>query len=319
MKAVHTVSLVTTLALAAAIPSWAQGPKGIPGDLDGDGCVGQSDLGILLAHWGEGCADTVTIRLQFDGVEDLGAEYVYEGWFIVDGMPVSTGRFSVDENGMAVPSEFDVDAMDAANATLFVLTIEPAVDGDPGPSATHYLAGAWDGMTSTITVGHGAALGDDFTSSTGAYILQTPSTGDIPDDYDQGIWWLDPDGGPGPSLALPMLPVGWAYEGWIVGGGGPITTGRFLTASGADSDGAGPYAGPDPAPPFPGQDFIDPPMVLTGSAAVITIEPDPDNSAGPFTLKPLIDGTIEDVGPGVLQGMENRAAGFPTGMVTLAK
>ncbi len=25
---------------------------GIPGDLDGDGCVDQSDLGILLADWG---------------------------------------------------------------------------------------------------------------------------------------------------------------------------------------------------------------------------------------------------------------------------
>ncbi|HUU94893.1 MAG TPA: dockerin type I domain-containing protein [Phycisphaerae bacterium] len=24
-------------------------------DLDGDGCINQSDLGILLAHWGEGC------------------------------------------------------------------------------------------------------------------------------------------------------------------------------------------------------------------------------------------------------------------------
>jgi hypothetical protein len=25
------------------------------GDLNGDGCVDQADLGILLAHWGEGC------------------------------------------------------------------------------------------------------------------------------------------------------------------------------------------------------------------------------------------------------------------------
>jgi len=29
--------------------------EAIPGDINGDGCVDQSDLGILLAHWGEGC------------------------------------------------------------------------------------------------------------------------------------------------------------------------------------------------------------------------------------------------------------------------
>jgi hypothetical protein len=209
--------------------------------------------------------------------------------------------------------DFLVNADWAAEATLFVLTIEPAVGDDPAPSATHYLAGAWDGASAELTIGHPAALGDDFSAAAGAFILQTPSTADIPDDYDQGIWWLDPAGGPGPSLALPVLPAGWAYEGWVVGGGGPVTTGRFLMTSGADSDGAGPDSGPDPAPPFPGQDYIDPPMVLTGFAAVITIEPEPDNSPGPFTLKPLIDMMIEDVGPGVLQSMENRSADAPTG------
>jgi hypothetical protein len=27
----------------------------IPGELNGDACVDQADLGILLAHWAEGC------------------------------------------------------------------------------------------------------------------------------------------------------------------------------------------------------------------------------------------------------------------------
>ena len=58
-------------------------------------------------------------------------------------------------------------------------------------------------------------------------------------------------------------------------------------------------------------------MVLIDFAAVITIEPEPDNSPGPFTLKPLIDMTIEDVGPGALQSMENRAADAPIGTATL--
>ena len=64
---------------------------------------------------------------------------------------------------------------------------------------------------------------------------------------------------------------------------------------------------------------VDGPMVLTGGyAAVITVEPEPDNSPGPFTLKPLIDMSIEDVGPAVIQSMENRSADAPTGVVTIA-
>ncbi|MHC4180775.1 MAG: anti-sigma factor, partial [Planctomycetota bacterium] len=308
---------LTDLATLLANYGTTSGATYEDGDLDGDGDVDLADLAILLGNYGEGCEDMATIALQFDGVEDLGPDYVYEGWFIVDGMPVSTGRFVVDEDGMPVPDEFEVTAMDAAEASLFVLTIEPAEGDEPEPADTHMLAGGWDGDCAVLTVGHPAALGDDYTSASGAFILETPTTGDIPDDYDQGIWWLDPGAGPGPSLALPELPAGWEFEGWVVGGEGPITTGRFMTPSGEDSDGAGPFAGPDAFPPFPGQDFIDPPMVLTDFAAVITIEPEPDNSPGPFTLKPLIDGNIEDVGPGVLQSMENRAADFPVGMVVL--
>ena len=46
---------------------------------------------------------------------------------------------------------------------------------------------------------------------------------------------------------------------------------------------------------------------------MISIEPDPDDSAGPSTLKPLLDMNVEDVGPGVLQPMANNAAAFPMG------
>ena len=85
---------------------------------------------------------------------------------------------------------------------------------------------------------------------------------------------------------------------------------------GADSDAGGPTAGPRSTPPFPGQDFIMPPVSLIGYQAVVSIEPDPDDSPGPFTLKPLVDMNIQDVGPGVLQRMANMATGFPTGTAT---
>ena len=49
---------------------------------------------------------------------------------------------------------------------------------------------------------------------------------------------------------------------------------------GADSDAGGPTAGPRSTPPFPGQDFIMPPVSLIGYQAVVSIEPDPDDSPG---------------------------------------
>ena len=285
------------------------------GDLDGDADVDLSDLAELLSVYGMLCNPTLT--MDFDGIEDLGSDYVYEGWLIVDGMPVSSGRFSVNGSGNPFPGWFVVDAQDAADAVMFVLTIEPAVGDDPGPADTHFLAGVFDGDTAEITIGHPAALGDDFMSAAGGYILATPSTADIDEDYDQGIWWLDPAAGPGPSLMLPTLPAGWVYEGWVVGMDGPVSTGRFTSVSGADSDGAGPNAGMDGFPPFPGQDYITPPMSLIGYAAVISVEPEPDNSPGPFTLKPLVDGNVEDVAPPTLQAMGNNAGSVPIGVVTI--
>ena len=121
-------------------------------------------------------------------------------------------------------------------------------------------------------------------------------------DYFNGIWFLDPAGGPGASLTLPILPAGWAYEGWVVVGGAPVSTGTFTSVTGADSDMGGPAAGANPAPPFPGQDFVSPATDLRGGVAVISVEPVPDNSPAPFTLKPLVDMNIADTGaPGVVQ------------------
>jgi hypothetical protein len=250
--------------------------------------------------------------LTLNGVESLGSGFVYEGWILVGGQPVSTGTFTVDGSGNPSPGSFDVDEGQLATATKFILTVEPSPDPDPAPAATKYLGGDFAGDTAMLSVADGATLGDDFSGASGSFILQTPSTAGVVGDYASGIWWLDPSG-PAATLVLPGLPAGWLYEGWVVGPDGPVSTGRFGQAAGADSDGAGPTAGPDGTPPFPGQDFISPLVSLVGYQAVITIEPEPDDSGGPFTLKPLVDMNVEDVGPGVLQPMANGAAAFPTG------
>jgi hypothetical protein len=257
-------------------------------------------------------SQTAHLQLRFHGLEDLGADYAYEGWLIVDGAPVSTGVFTVDADGVPSQTYFPTEVSSLDAISTFVLTIEPSPDNDPAPSHVHILGGDVIHGRAALTIDHGAALGTDFGMAAGSYILAAPSAGGSAP-YQNGIWWLDPSGGPDPSLVIPTLPDGWVYEGWIVGPDGPITTGRFTSASGADSDGAGPDAGPMDGPPFPGQDFVDPALDLRGLVAVISVEPEPDNSAGPFTLKPLMDPLIDDVGEGVLQPMSRNPAAFPTG------
>jgi hypothetical protein len=58
-------------------------------------------------------------------------------------------------------------------------------------------------------------------------------------------------------------------------------------------------------------------MDLRGAVAVISVEPEPDTSAAPFTLKPLIDRVIDDVGEGVLQPMSVNPAPLPRGHAVL--
>lgn len=259
--------------------------------------------------------EMTTLAMQYTGLTDLGDDYVYEGWLIVDGAPVTSGRFSVDDAGMAMPASFDIPADTAAAATTFVLTIEPAVGDDPAPAATHLLAGDFVDGEAMLDVGHAAALADDFMTSDGTFFLATPSTSGDATDENMGIWFLS---GGAASLQLPTLPAGWVYEGWAVAGGTPYSTGTFTDPAMADSDGGGSSAGPDGTPPFPGQDFISMPALdLVGGTAVISIEPSPDNDPAPFLLKPLV-GAISDAGAMVDQDLDQNLGSLPTGMVSLS-
>ncbi len=264
---------------------------------------------------------TDTLSLNLTGLEDLGSDYAYEGWIIVDGAPVTTGVFTVDANGTASKTDFELDATQLEKATTFVLTIEPSPDNDPAPSDVHILAGDFSGTSADLTVGHGAALGDDFTSSTGTYILATPTDG-MNNNEKSGVWWLDPTAGPGPGLGLPTLPAGWVYEGWAVIDGTPVSTGTFTDIAAADNGAS--YSGAMDGPPFPGEDFIINapagltfPLDLSGRTVVISVEPSPDNSPAPFLLKPLVAGVASDALDHTPYQMNNNAAATnPTGVVT---
>lgn len=279
-------------------------------------------LAIVIALGFTSCTEqkNETLSINLTGLENLGSDFAYEGWIMVDGSPVSTGVFTVNDNGVLSKSSFDIEQLE--EATAFILTIEPSPDPDPAPSDVHIVAGDFNGNSADLEVGHPAALGNDFTSSTGGFILATPTDSETTNET-SGIWFLDnSSGSPMSALDLPTLPAGWIYEGWAVINGTPVTTGKFSSATSADD--AAPYSGPNQGPPFPGEDFLlNAPNGLTfptdirGGAGVISIEPVPDNSPNPFLLKPLVLAIDQDAADHTYLPMNNNASQTnPEGSVT---
>jgi hypothetical protein len=257
------------------------------------------------------------LNLNITGLEDLGPDARYEGWIIVDGSAISTGLFDVDANGNLSETSFEIDASDLDNASTFVLTIEPNPDPDPAPSDVHILAGDFNGESASLNIHHGAALANDFSGIMGQYILATPTDG-MDNNENSGVWFLSLESGsPSAGLDLPSLPNGWAYEGWAVIDGQPISTGVFTSASGADD--ASIFSGAMPGPPFPGEDFLQNapaglsfPTDLSGATIVVSVEPVPDNSPAPFTLKPLVHNTPANAQDHVTFDMDQNLT-FPMG------
>lgn len=269
------------------------------------------------------------LDLSLSGVEPLTNGFHYEGWLIIDGQPVTTGKFNVAENGSLLALNgsaisggmFDLDA-DVDDASAFVLTIEPAGDTDTIPAGTKYMGGDIVSGQTSLSIAHGSSLGDDFSSAAGNYILATPTNGADSNEL-SGIWWLDPSSGsPMAGLDLPALPDGWRYEGWSVIGGSPVTSGTFTSV--ASADGFGGFSGAQAGPPFPGEDFLTNapsglsfPTNLSGTTAVISVEPYPDNDPAPFTLKPLVGTVPASATPFSVYGMNTNQGSIPTGTVRL--
>ena len=292
------------------------------------------------------------LGVVFNNLETLSAG-TYEGWVIDQGgQPHSTGTFALNANGQhSFASPID-------NPAMFVLTVEPPDDTDPAPSDQKLLGGPFVNGTAQLTaLGFVSVDADaDFNTSPGTHVLLTPTTATASDD-DAGIWLLDPPpagGAPTPTVALPPLTAGWLYEGWVVYGPGTameraVSYGKFTleadgTASGRDSDAAGPLSGAPgdlmAGPPFPGGDFVMlnatmfPAMpalpfdfngddVTIGDSQwmhVISIEPAFDQGedtldAVPFLLKPFGD-PFGDGGPTDARTIQSLAT-LPTGVVTL--
>ena len=272
---------------------------------------------------------TETLRLTLTGFDPLQNGFHYEGWAIIGGAPVSTGKFNLDAggglvttSGATIPGGDFVTGVDLSGASAIVVTVEPSGDTDALPADTHIAAGTVANASATLTVGHASALGNGFATAAGDYILATPTNG--ADTYENsGIWFLTlTSGAPGVGLILPNLPAGWKYEGWVVTGGMPVTSGTFTAVD--EVDDSDPFSGTMDGPPFPGEDYLvnapaglTSPTDLAGGTAVISIEPSPDDGGSPFTLKPLVGTIPADAVDHTTYSMDNNAGSFPTGTASI--
>ena len=258
-----------------------------------------------------------TLTLNINELEDVGENFIYENWLIVNGSPVSAGTFSVNTEGVLSKTLFTIPSTVLDNATQYVLTVEPDQDTDPTPSKVHVLAGDFISNSAEVSIEHSAALGTNFSTAAGNYILATPTNG-MNTNENSGVWWLDNSTAiKEAGLTLPSLPEGWEYEGWAVIDGTPVSTGKFTSVSGADSTMA--FSGPMGGPPFPGEDFLINapegltfPLDLSGQVVVISVEPTPDTSPKPYSIKPLAGLVPLDAADHALLPMVNQGVNLVT-------
>ncbi len=268
------------------------------------------------------------LKVNLTGLEDLGEGFLYEGWVIVDGSPVSTGTFSVNEAGALSETSFSVDATKLSAATAFVLSIEPDPDPDPAPAPTKLLSAAF-GTSNTATVGLGPVGEGDFTEAAGSFFLRAP-TDEAPGspnngNDENGVWFGLPGMPPTANLTLPTLNAGWKYEGWVISDNGPLSTGTFTAVDTFDDNTGAADGFSETAfdgPPLPGEDFfrnapegVTFPLDIRNRRVVISVEPDPDNSPAPFLLKPLVGTAGTETAP-TSYNFELNEVSFPTGSVT---
>jgi len=261
------------------------------------------------------------LTLNLDGLEALGSDFVYEGWIMVGGVPVTTGTFS----SVTFPQTFSVNTAQLNSATAFVLSIEPAMDSDPAPAATKVLSGEFTGNAAAVNTN----LVGDFSNASGQFFFRTPTdeTGTNNMNDQNGVWFGIPGTmPPAPGFTLPTLPTGWKYEGWVIGESGPLSTGTFTAFNTAD-DNAGSatsFGGTENAgPPVPGEDFFNNapngemfPLDVSGRMIVISVEPSPDDSAAPFAMKPLLSMPAARATAPESHMFNQNLASLPTGMVT---
>jgi len=239
---------------------------------------------------------TKTMDLKISGLQDLGPAAAYEGWLIVNNKPISTGTFTVNAEGNLSKEQFNVNAAQLQAASTFMVTIETVPDASADPSTTHLLAGDFSGNSAVINTAHPLALGHDLHGLTGYFLLGTPTTPSLGDEY-SGVWFINRTlEGMTPGLSnLPIVP-GWTYEGWVVFNQTTyVSTGKITSFHSADNSSY--YSLPSVEIAFPGEDLIlnapdgwTFPVDLRNPqpTVMISMEPEHDNDRSAFFIRPLL-------------------------------
>ncbi|MFC1565280.1 hypothetical protein ACFL6G_10110 [candidate division KSB1 bacterium] len=273
-----------------------------------------------------------TAVLQFDNLPVLENNYHYEGWALIDNQDRSLGKFKIDQDGnitdiggVLVPEGRIGTEFDMSEATQFKISIEEDTDANNTPSGSYILIGNVSGFSAVLSVSHQDAVGVSFTSSTGQYLLATPSTTDTNDEK-SGIWFMTDLGTePTPGLDIPDLETDWVYEGWITINNITMSTGQFDLPGAGDS--LDEFTGTEPIPFLPGEDFVTNaptgltfPTDLSGAEIKITLEADKDDDRDAPSKFIVFTGQIPtDAVEHSVYSLTNESSTLPSGTIALYK
>ncbi|MFT4605526.1 MAG: hypothetical protein ACI9W4_002266 [Rhodothermales bacterium] len=260
-------------------------------------------------------------QFLLDAMPSLEGGAAYQSWARVSGSWQAVSRFNydeqgrlIDESGRLIANTFTTD-FDLQPSTEILITVEGRRDADLEPSATRILQGDMVGSGATLTF---AAALTDLTGVITNYTIGTPTDND-PSNESFGFW-LGTPGTYAPAMTAPTLGAGWVYELWADLASGRASLGRFSNPTGSDE--ASPFSNQPETFAVPGESFVEnPPVGVTfplhvgGLGVFITVEPDPETTAGtPFGIR-IQEATI----PASVTGGEalsmTAVSAFPSGTV----
>lgn len=239
-----------------------------------------------------------------DGLVPLQDGFRYQAWAIVDGGPVGSVVFNVNEDGQFLNNLGQIVSRtlsmsgNVAKATSVFLTVNGKGASAVTPSNRILMAGDVEDGSVSLSISHSLALGSELSGPfSGGFQLASISDTDPTNELD-GLWFGTGSGSLlTPTLSLPELPEEWTYEGWVeLADGTLLSTGTFRRGNRVDD--SNPHGFPD-VPHVPGEDFLfDPPSGVTfppdlsGARVFITVEMAlDDNVDTPFAIR-LLEGVV---------------------------
>ncbi|MEX1002429.1 MAG: anti-sigma factor [Crocinitomicaceae bacterium] len=261
------------------------------------------------------------VLIEAENLPQLEGDFVYEGWLIDGNDTISTGTFTVQENGDLSEKIFKTNGDKLKEANAFAISIEQKNNNDPSPGKSIVLAGEFDQEVATLSTNHSLSLNTNFSTASGTYILATVTDAIGTTHEYSGVWWVQDITASEPGLTLPTLPTGWIYEGWVMINETYVSTGRFNNPNAADLSSL--YGDTqNPSLNYPGEDLlfnapnnVTFPINLKEDKIVISIEPDQQSNSVPYLeiLTAAVPSTADYNAP---YSMINVSSDFPTAVIT---